>query len=168
MKKLISLVAACLVAGALVVPAPSASAASGGPGPIGSAHFRCQVTFQFPGSGATSCGAGVLPGEGTATGAFVPAPVCIPLCPFSASVDSYGETCIGGEPPLAGTAVGTGHIGTFDHDFVWTRVGRDAVITSADGSLSGHASFTPVPPVGTCANPNPAMVAHVAGFVKHI
>ena len=163
MKKLISLAAAALVAGALVLPAPAASAALDGH--TGSAVAACQVTLSFPGRGSTICGSGALSIEGHAYGAFVPTPVCGP-CNFSADVADYEETCVL-SPLLMGTANGTLHIGSIDHDFEWLRVGSQAVIESADGSLLGTAAFVPVPPLGTCANPNPAMTAHVVGAVIH-
>ncbi|HEY7873804.1 MAG TPA: hypothetical protein VIG64_01650 [Actinomycetota bacterium] len=167
MKKLIGLIAVTAIVGAMLVPATSASAAQ-----AGKLAAACQVTLTWPGSGSTSCGRGKLPAEGLAVGVLAPSHVCVPSCGFEASVDSYSEECFAGEPPLLGEASGTFFLnGSPASDYDWVRVGGTAVVTlnpvgpSETPTGGGTAAFVPEPPLGTCAAPNPAMVAHVAGEV---
>ncbi|HEY7873802.1 MAG TPA: hypothetical protein VIG64_01640 [Actinomycetota bacterium] len=169
MKKSIGLIALTAVVGAMLVPATSASAAK-----VGAGVGECRVTLAWPGSG----GAGDC--TGLAVGGVFLDHLCLPTCALAASVDSYSNICIGGLPPLIGEARGTlsldgSHIGSYH----WVRVGAIAVITvdPADPSAvetagsstvdtgAGVAAFLPLPPFGTCANPNPAMSVEIAGAV---
>ena len=167
MKKLVGLVAVVAIIGAMLLPGTPASAAQ-----AGKLAAACQVTLAWPGSGSTTCGDGKLPDEGLAVGVLAPSYVCLPSCDFVASVDSYSEECFAGEPPLLGNANGTFFLnGNPAADYDWVRVGADAVVTlnevgpSQTPTGGGTAMFVPEPPLGTCAAPNPAMVAHVSGEV---
>ncbi|HEY7873803.1 MAG TPA: hypothetical protein VIG64_01645 [Actinomycetota bacterium] len=164
MKKLIGLIALTAIVGAMLVPATSASAAK-----VGAAAGECQVTLAWPGSGGAGDCTGLAVG-----GVFLDHP-CLPTCVFTATVESYGEECFAGEPPLLGDATGELKLdGTTVGRYNWLRVGLVAVLTvnpegdpSVNGAEAGAgvAAFVPQPPLGACNAPNPAMKALVVGAV---
>jgi len=167
MKKLFATVAVIAIAGAMLVPASTASAQQ-----AGAAAGVCEVFLgEWPAPPNSSAG----PCEGDAVGAVLPdGPLCVPLCDFSASVDSYTEDCFLGEPPLLGEARGTLSLnGTPVADYDWLRVGVVAGLvlnetgSSTTPSGAGVAGFVPhahAMPLGTCETHLP-LRATVVGLV---
>jgi hypothetical protein len=167
MKKIISTVAVIAIAGAMLMPASSASAQQ-----AGAAAGTCTVDLPEwpapPNSSSPDC-------VGIAVGAVLPnGPTCAVPCEFRASVPSYTETCFLDEPPLIGQASGTLSLdGTAVADYEWLRVGLVAVVTlneTGSGSTptgAGVAAFAPhahEDTLGTCENHLP-LTATVAGAV---
>jgi hypothetical protein len=158
LKKIFLVLAVVGLLAAAVLPASPAQAAGAG-------VAVCNVSVNpWPGTGSNA------PCVGTATGAFTDGTgtpfICAPSCPLNASVDSYGETCVAGEPPLVGTASGTLSInnGQLAPTYNWSRVGLVAVITTAGPTGAGVAAFIPVDTtIPSCAAPGQLDVT-VAGL----
>jgi hypothetical protein len=163
-KRIMSLLALALVAGALVIPASPAQASF-----VGAAHCQVQLGSWPNGAGGSAdCNStlGLVVGVKTD-----PPQACVPAaapCTFNAHVNSYSEPCpvpnLPLVPPLVGFANGTlnvngQQVGTFN----WVRVGLTAVIVpTGGGSSAGVAAFVPQPPFGNCQASLP-LTAQVVG-----
>lgn len=166
MKKSFMVVLAIGLLAAAVLPAAPAQAAGAG-------VAECSVTVDpWPGSGSNAPCVGTAP-----AGAFVSGGntiVCSPLtpCAVNASVDNYGEECLGAEPPLIGDARGTLTISqganAIAPQYSWTRVGLVAVITTTGPTGAGVAAFLPVDTtIPTCASPG-ALDVRVVGIAAFL
>lgn len=172
MTKLAMIASGLLAFSLLAVPGPASAANAGGD------VASCQLVFpEYPGigGGGLTCGAGALPTEGRAVGAFLPGgPVCTPTCSFAAEIHAYGATCLPSTgsvslPPLIGDASGTFVVAngfqTVNADFNWRFLGPVLVVTFSRGTLGAGLGVLLPNPIGhpTCIAPGP-LVTHVAGL----
>jgi hypothetical protein len=126
--------------------------------------FACQFhAYVWPGEGYASCGAGTLPGGGSAWGTWaVPGGFyyCAPTCAVEAEFVHFPGICPPGLPPALTTGTGTVRVvGAFFNayvDFDWVVAGTVLVIVPQAGASTtgaGVGSFVPMPPLTTCVNP---------------
>jgi hypothetical protein len=155
----------------LMIPGPPAHAQAV-PGVGG---FACAFkASQWPGGTGFSaeCGAGLLPGEGTAWGLWSNGSssiLCNPLCSAYAELYYDPAICVAQSAPPTVTT-GTGKLilnGSHQVDFSWLLVGNAFVFTQDEGSrvIGGTGTFVPDPPIVTCSYPY-SQTGHVTATIS--
>ena len=159
-KKIVGAIAlTAVVAGAIILPATTASATV-----TGVVGIQCTASLPaFP----TASGGGTCSGLSAGAGAGVddqgaPYAIAGPGA-FNASF-AYNEACVLNEPPLLGAANGQASVtgltsnqgsARLDTNFAWTRVGVVAVLITSGTRVSfldnGHTATAVTPDVGVAA-----------------